>query len=239
MATMHDEERAGDLVHRAPPPSSTEAARIREMVHTRSWYHVIEVAPGVTTPGRYDPRQVLEVMRFPLDFRGKTVLDVGCYAASSRSRRNAGAPNMCWPRTDIPPDPCGFAMARDLLRSRVDYWVASVYDLNPAAFGTFDVVLFLGALYHLRHPLLALDCIHSLCREYMFLETHVLDRAFLSDGQRLSLSQLHPSLATAALLQFYPHDELNEDPSNWFAPTVSCVEQQMLASSGFTSTLGG
>jgi len=177
-------------------------------------------------------------MGFPKDFTGKTVLDVGSYEGffSFEAERRGATYVLATDRH--PADHCGFATARELLGSKVDYRVASVYDLDPAEFGTFDVVLFPGVLYHLRHPLLALGRIHSVCREYVFLETHVLDRAFLGDGARVALGEMHRALASAAVLQFYPHDELNQDPSNWFAPSVRCVEQ-MLATSGFCPTLAG
>lgn len=208
------------------------ADQIRERISARSWYHCIEVAPGIKTPGRYDPSEVIETMGFPADLAGKTVLDVGSYDgyfAFEAERRGA---SYVLATDRHPADHCGFALAREILGSRVDYRVASVYDLDPVTFGTFDVVLFPGVFYHLRHPLLALDRIHSVCRESMFLETHVLDRAFVHEGQRLALDEMHPALADAAVLQFYPHDELNEDASNWFAPSVRAVET-MLATSGF------
>ena len=114
----------------------------------------------------------------------------------------------------------------------MDYRVASVYDLDPAVHGRFDVVLFPGVFYHLRHPLLALDRIHAVCRQRLFLETHVLDNAFVHEGTHVALRELDPRLERVALLQFYPYDELNQDFSNWFAPTVRCVEV-MLRTSGF------
>jgi tRNA (mo5U34)-methyltransferase len=218
--------------------SAGDVARMRDLVHARPWYHVMELAPGVVTPGAYDPRQQLVRMGFPLDLSDKTVLDIGTYdgffafEAERRGARSVLAIDQ------HPADHCGFALARDMLGSRVEYRVASVYDLAPETFGFFDVVLFPGVFYHLRHPLLALDRIHSVCREYVFLETHVLDNAFLGNDRRLTLDELHPALSASALLQFYPYRELNGDPSNWFAPTVRCVEL-MLHNAGFQPTLAG
>ena len=216
-----------------------DAQQIRETVEGRSWYHRIEVAPGVTTPGRYDPRTVLDTMGFPKDLTGKTVLDIGCldgffsFEAERRGAKSVLA-------TDLhPADHCGFAMARSLLGSKVEYRQTSVYDLDPKDFGMFDVVLFLGVFYHLRHPLLALDRIHSVCREYAFMETHVLDETtFVNEGDRRVPSEMRAVLASSAVLQFYPYDELHNDPSNWFAPTVRCVSL-MLQTSGFKPTLAG
>ena len=215
-----------------------DLARIRELVKARPWYHIMELAPGVVTPGIYDARQQLDRMSFPRDLQGKTVLDIGAYdgffsfEAERRGARSVLAIDQ------HPADHCGLAVARQILGSRVEYRTASVYDLAPETFGFFDVVIFPGVFYHLRHPLLALDRIHSVCREYVFLETHVLDGAFLHDEGRTSLDQMHSALSTSAILQFYPYDELNGDPSNWFAPTVRCVEL-MLHNAGFRPALAG
>lgn len=212
--------------------------RIRARVNERSWYHVMELSPDVITPGRYDPRPVLDTMGFPKDLTGKTVLDIGSYDgffAFEAERRGA---KMVLATDRHPADHCGFALAREVLASRVQYAVASVYDLDPSVHGTFDIVLFPGVFYHLRHPLLALDRIHGVCRELLLLETHVLDGCFLHEGQRIALSDIDPRLAGSTLLQFHPYDELNQDPSNWFLPTVRCAEL-MLKTSGFRPTLAG
>jgi tRNA (mo5U34)-methyltransferase len=132
----------------------------------------------------------------------------------------------------------GFALAHELRRSRVTYIVGSVYDLSPEIHGTFDVVLCLGVLYHLRHPLLALDKIHSVCREFAFVESHVLDQAFIQEGQAIPLEQLHPLLTGSPLMQFYPGDELGQDPSNWWAPNIECL-RLMLETCGFDAMLTG
>jgi tRNA (mo5U34)-methyltransferase len=209
---------------------------IETLIKSKRWYHVIEVAPGILTPGPCDSRPHLDEMGFPADFSGKTVLDVGCrdgfYSFEAEKR---GADRVV--ALDItPPDRFGFALARELLGSRVEYVKGSVYDLAPQIHGTFDVVLFLGVLYHLRHPLLALEKIHAVCRETLYLETHILDHYFLRGNEACDLESLHPALADAALMQFYPGNELNHDPSNWFAPTERCVEM-MLRSSGFNPRL--
>ena len=219
-------------------PQDVGLTRMRERVNSRPWYHIMELAPGLITPGIYDPRQHLDRMGFPRDLRDKTVLDIGAYDGffSFEAERRGARSVLAVDRH--PPDHCGFALAREILASRVEYRAASVYDLAPETFGVFDVVIFAGVFYHLRHPLLALDRIHSVCREYMFMETHVLDGAFLHAGRRIPLSELHPDLPGTAILQFYPDDELNGDRSNWFAATVRCVEL-MLGNAGFQPTLAG
>jgi len=68
-----------------------------------------------------------------------------------------------------------FRMAHDLLGSKVDYRVLDVDELAPATCGRFDIVLFLGVLYHLRHPLLSLERICQLTREMAAVESFVID----------------------------------------------------------------
>ena len=69
----------------------------------------------------------------------------------------------------------GFDAVKKLLGSRVQYVEASVYELGALLRQEFDIVLFWGVLYHLRHPLLALDNIRALLRGTAFLETAVCD----------------------------------------------------------------
>ncbi len=109
----------------------------------------------------------------------------------------------------------GFTLAREALRSRVEDVDIDVMDLSPERVGTFDVVLFLGVLYHLPHPLLALERVASVARDLLILET-VVDMV----GVR------RPAAA------FYPTRELNNDPTNWWGPNVPAVEA-MLQSVGF------
>jgi tRNA (mo5U34)-methyltransferase len=89
-------------------------------------------------------------------------------------------------------------------------------DLAPEKIGTFDIVLFLGVLYHLRHPLLALERIASVTAGLLILET-VVDMVGFK----------RPAMA------FYPDRELNNDPTNWWGPNIPAVEG-MLRAVGFS-----
>ncbi|MBV9325628.1 MAG: DUF1698 domain-containing protein [Chloroflexi bacterium] len=212
--------------------------QLAERIASKQWYHIIEVSPGLRTPGRYDPSPLLDTMGFPKDLTGKTVLDIGSYDGFFAFEAEKRGAQRVLATDRHPADHAGFAIARELRGSKVEYQPTSVYDLSPEVHGTFDVVLFLGVLYHLRHPLLAMDKIHSVCREYMFLESHVLDNAFVFDGNQYNSAELHPNLVQSPIMQFYPGDELNQDLSNWFAPNIKCVEL-MLGSSGFRPRLVG
>ncbi len=88
-------------------------------------------------------------------------------------------------------------------------------DLSPQRVGTFDIVLFLGVLYHLPNPLLALERIASVTTNFLVLET-VVDMVGFG----------RPAAA------FYPGRELNGDPTNWWGPNAAAVHG-MLRAVGF------
>src|SRR3990170_8687518 len=59
------------------PPSATGSSGVEALVAERTWYHAIELAPGVVTPGLFDRRPYVERYELPADLTGKRVLDVG------------------------------------------------------------------------------------------------------------------------------------------------------------------
>ncbi|MEO8967516.1 MAG: methyltransferase domain-containing protein [Solirubrobacteraceae bacterium] len=164
----------------AADPSAT-VARVKR------WYHCIEVAPGVVTPGLFDLRPVVERMPWP-DVRGLRCLDVGTadgFLAFELERRRAGEvvaldipdpEDWDWEAHTARSGPeyvravagpelgAGLRTARELRGSAVTVSSGSVYDLNPARLGTFDVVVCGSLLLHLRDPLRALTAIRSVCR---------------------------------------------------------------------------
>ena len=111
----------------------------------------------------------------------------------------------------------GFSLARRALGSNVEDLHIDVMDLPPEKIGTFNVVLFLGVLYHMRPPLLALKRAASVTAEggMLILETHV--------------DMLHENRPAMA---FYPGGELGNAPTNWFGPNPAAVEG-MLKAIGF------
>jgi len=211
---------------------------IQEKVNRIEWYHAIEVGPGIVTPGRYDPKPLLDTMGFPKDLTGKTVLDIGAYDGFFTFEAEKRGAKRVVAMDRHPADHLGFALAHELVKSKAEYVVASVYDLSPEKHGVFDVVLFLGVLYHLRHPLLGLEKIHAVCKEFALVESHVLDEFFLHNGQGKPLRRISPLLGESPIMQFYPGNELNQDCSNWWAPNVECL-RLLLETSGFRAELTG
>jgi tRNA (mo5U34)-methyltransferase len=186
------------------------------------WHQRFEILPGVTTPGSSDIGWLMTHARTPQDLRGKTALDIGTTnggAAFELERR--GADRVL--AVDVyGPERFGFDVLRDALGSTVEFRQASIYELPQALAGEqFDVVFFWGVLYHLRHPMLALDNLHAVTRPggEATIETAVCDHEI-------------PELAGEQYTRFYRADELASDPSNWFAPTTRLL-QDWCESSGF------
>ena len=210
------------------PPLAPDEIRRRVAAHGR-WFHEIELAPGVVTPGEDSNRlklPVLDELGLPRDARGLRVLDVGCsdgYFSFEMERRGAEVVAVDF----VPEQATGFAVAREALGSRVEYRCDNVYALDPARYGEFDVVLLLGVLYHLRKPLAALDAVRGVTRAggRLFLATLLIDEFVqLPDGRTTRLADLHPDLAGIPLWQAYPRDTLNGDFTNCFAPNRRALE---------------
>jgi tRNA (mo5U34)-methyltransferase len=202
------------------------------------WYHTIEVAPGVETPGWFDLRPIVERLPWP-DVAGKRCLDIGTYdgfLAFELERRGAAevlavdiADHELW---DWPPrirqrgveylrakagpkKGAGFEIARRLLDSSARLEQVSVYDLSPETVGEFDVIVCGSLLLHLRDPLRALNAIRSVCRE-RFLSTNQIDL-------RPSVLQRKRPLARL--------DGLS-DLCQWWLPNAA-GHRQMLMAGGF------
>jgi tRNA (mo5U34)-methyltransferase len=197
------------------------AAQIRDLVASvRYWHHLLCFPHGITTPGAYDPREMLEMIELP-DLRGKRVLDVGTrdgFFAFELERR--GAEVVAIDHSDL--DLTGFGVAKRIYGSKVEYVQANVYDLEPGTLGTFDVVLFLGVLYHLRHPLLALDRLRALCRELIVVESLVCDaRVFTGFETGRPLAEVAPGLTDVPMAQFLPVRRFHSDATNKWVPNVA------------------
>lgn len=196
--------------------------RAREAIARQStWHHRIEVAPGVWTPGRQDTQTVLRQIQMPEDLSGMRVLDIGArdgfftFEAERRGAAEVVALDNESPHTT------GFAIAAGLLGSKATYVTENVYSLSPERYGRFDLVLFLGVIYHLRHPLLALDRIHDVCAPdaLLLLETHMIDEGLVDHaGNFHRLAALHPDLPGLPLCQYFPGDMLGADPTSQWAP---------------------
>ena len=209
---------------------------IQKRIATRPfWWHRIEVAPGIVTPGHKDTlAELKQRIGLPERLDGNTVLDIGAaegFYSFECERRGAQVTAVDLRNAED----SGFGLVRELIGSRAKHIQCSVYKLDPNQIGQFDLVLFLGVIYHLRYPLLALDILHSICKDTMIIESQICDRCFIKeDGSVTSLEELLPELIDSPLAQFYPENELNDDITNWWAPNQLGLIK-MLETSGFKS----
>ena len=194
---------------------------LRSRAEALRWFHSIDLGGGVVTNGIVDTAYRLALLDLPASLEGLSVLDIGAwdgFFSFECERRGASrvvaADHYSWHGPGWGTK-AAFQLAREALGSRVEDVDIDVMDLSPERVGTFDVVLFLGVLYHLRHPLLALERVASVTGNQLILET-VVDMV----GIR------RPAMA------FYPDRELNGDPTNWWGPNVPAV-RGMLTSVGF------
>lgn len=222
----------------APPDTASDASLRDRIAELGPWFHNLRLRDIQTAPdhplGDYPSfkwRSFAHVI--PADLQGASVLDVGCNAgfyAIEMARRGAGEV------VAIDSDPRYLAqatLATEVSGTRVTLHLMSVYDVARLR-RRFDIVIFMGVLYHLRHPLLALD----------LLWEHVAgDLLLFQTMQRGAEPPVTPEADYAfedespfarpgwPRLSFVEHRYAN-DPTNWFIPNAACTEA-MLRSSGF------
>lgn len=202
------------------------------------WFHNMDLAGIKTAPGHpLGDYPQLKWNRFahaiPDDLRGKTVLDIGCNAgfyAIEMKRRGADRV------LGIDYDPRYLAQAKLAAEIRgldIEWQKMSVYEIEDLG-ERFDLVLFMGVLYHLRHPLLALD----LLREHVVGELLVFQSMLRGSSDVMALDEDYPFLETRVFDDpAYPKMHFVEqkyagDETNWWIPNRACVEA-MLRSAGF------
>jgi tRNA (mo5U34)-methyltransferase len=197
------------------------ADQLKQEAAQISWFHTMDLGQGVVTPGVDDTPRKLGLIAMPEDLSGKSVLDIGAWdgffsfeAERRGAQRVVALDSYCWSGEGWG-SKAGFELARKALDSRVEDVFLDVMDISPDTAGTFDLVLCLGVLYHLKYPLAALEKVAGVTRDHLILETEV---------------DLIP-LRTPAMA-FYPEDELNCDSTNWWAPNPAALAA-MLKTAGF------
>jgi tRNA (mo5U34)-methyltransferase len=208
------------------------------------WYHRIELPNGIVTPGwaPIDP----SAYRIPETLDGKRVLDIGAwdgywtFEALKRGAREVVAiddfsdymgnldkrDRNAWETFDLCRDAFGYS---EEVCKRIEM---SMYDIAESNLGIFDIVFFFGTLYHLRHPLLALDKISAICNGAIYIESAILDDFSPYQG---GLGHGYPG--QQMVMEFYPGKEYGSNETNWWAPTLVCL-MNMILSSGFKKVDG-
>lgn len=206
-----------------------------EIARVPNWRHKIVMPGGVVTPGTQNTLVLADYYGLPKDLTGKRVLDIGCsdgfYSFECEKRGAASVLAIDDFSSVFIDSPAGFHVAHKLLNSKVEFRQMSLFDLKIEELGQFDLVLFLGVLYHLRHPLLAIEKLAEICNGQLILETMYPDFK-RRNWQTKFASRLFDRLGWGNFMVFYGGDDVNRDPTNWWAQSPACV-RAMLQSSGF------
>lgn len=186
----------------------------------RPWFHTFDFANKVRTPGNDPSAAKLAGLALP-DLTGFTVLDIGAcegyfsFAAEALgAKRILATDHVLW-NPDLP-FRRRFDYMKAVLGSSVETKYLLVEQCLPDVIGVFDVVLFLGVLYHAPNMMEYLNRVRSVTKGLAVIETLV--------------DMLHVKEPVAA---FYPTGSVNDDPSTWWGPNIPCVEQ-MLGRAGFS-----
>jgi tRNA (mo5U34)-methyltransferase len=209
--------------------------RIREL---GDWFHNINLGGVQTAPNHFlGDYPAVKWERFshalPADLSGKTVLDVGCNAGFyCLEMKRRGAARV----VGVDSDARYLAQARfaaDVVDVDIEFHQLSVYEL-PTLAERFDIVLFMGVLYHLRHPLLALDILHDCMVGDLLVFQSMLRgspavKPFERDYEFWQADQFEDP---AYPRMYFVERKYAHDPTNWWIPNQACA-QAMLRSAGF------
>ena len=191
------------------PADTEDVRRLIDALQRLGWYHSIELPSGDVIEGIQTLPQLRQrIAQFPLpeNLTGKRVLDIGAwdgwfsFEMERRGARVLAIDNARRTR---------FLKARELLNSRVEYRIADICRSAARDLGRFDIVLFFGVLYHLKHPMLALERVCDLATDLALVESYVTD-----DGSRLD---------GPPVMEFYETTEFLGQFDNWVGPNTSCL----------------
>lgn len=182
---------------------------------TAGWWHSFELPDGTLVEGKCNLSGLKERLgKFPIpaDLTGQRVLDVGtwdgwfAFELAKRGAHVVALDNWDNPR---------FREMRQILglEQHVEYRLLDVYDLAPEALGRFDIVMFLGVLYHLKHPLLALEKVCAVTDGLACIDSFVLREQHRPDAD----------VEHRLVMEFFETDEFGGQTDNWLAPSIPCL----------------
>jgi tRNA (mo5U34)-methyltransferase len=220
------------------PQRADLEARIRAL---GPWFHNMTIGGVQTAPdhflGDYPSlkwRQFAHAI--PADLTGRTVLDIGCnagfYSLEMKRRGAARVVGIDW-------DTAYLSQARfaaEASGADIEFRQMSVYDVG-ALEQRFDIVLFMGVLYHLRHPLLALDLLH----EHVVGDLLVFQSMLRGSADVTEVAPDYPFSEQGIFddpafpRMYFIERKYSGDPTNWWVPNRSAMEA-MLRSAGFVIT---
>jgi tRNA (mo5U34)-methyltransferase len=210
----------------------------QRIVELGEWFHNINLRGHPTAPDHFlGDYPAVKWRRFseslPEDLRGRTVLDVGCnggfYSIEMKRRGADRVVGIDWDERYL----AQARFAANVSEVEVEFRRLSVYDVAELR-ERFDIVLFMGVLYHLRHPLLALDLLH----EHVTRDLLVFQSMLRGSPAIEAVGSDYPITATALFdrpgfprLHFIER-KYSGDQTNWWIPNRAAAEA-MLRSAGY------
>jgi len=210
----------------------------QQILDLGDWFHNIHFGDIQTAPnhflGDYPSVKWKHIQTgIAADLTGKTVLDIGCNGGFySLEMKRRGADRVLGIDSDVR----YLDQARFAARVRgldIEFRQMDVFEVASLR-EKFDLVLFMGVLYHLRHPLLALDLLH----EHVVKETLVFQSLVRGNSAVPAIDRDYPFTETKVFEQegypllYFVENSYSGDPTNWWIPNRACVEA-MLRSAGF------
>jgi tRNA (mo5U34)-methyltransferase len=203
------------------------------------WFHRIDLGAGIFTKTESvmgepidHPRETWEVIQqcLPADLTGKTLLDVGCNggfccveAKRRGARRVLGVDGQ---RQHVRQA----LFVRKVLGLDLEFRRFSVYDLEPATVGVFDITLALGLVYHLKHLVRALERLYDVTGELLIIETAIIPPEQTPASFVQSLGEIRQTLHPIFCAENPP--EAKEQVYNWFLPSPDAL-RALLTNTGF------
>jgi len=202
------------------------------------WFHNLFLAGVQTAPNHFlGDYPAVKWQNFqsavPKDLAGLSVLDIGCNGGFySIEMKRRGAKRVL----GIDHDEHYLAQAQfaaEVLDIEIDFKRMSVYEV-PTLREQFDIVLFMGVFYHLRHPLLALD----LLRQYVVKDRLIFQTMLRGSRTRPDINSDYPFWERAVFdkpgfpKMHFIENSYSQDPTNWWIPNRACAEA-VLRSAGF------
>ena len=220
------------MKHLTPEEIRERAAQLGD------WFHNIDLGGARTAPDHFlgdYPNVKWKQFKHavPEDLTGRTVLDIGCnggfYSIEMKKRGAARVLGLDFDERYL--EQARFAA--EVTGQDIEFRQMSVYDVAELG-ERFDVVLFMGVLYHLRHPLLALDLIHdNVCKDLLIFQS--MQRGAPGEPEVRAnydfFEQKHFDSPGYPKMHFIEH-EYAGDWTNWWTPNAACSEA-MLRSAGF------
>ncbi len=233
--------REGDRVLPAGTPRQGED-QADAIARLGPWFHNLHMPDGTQTAPDHNlgdfPSYKWQRLapHLPEDLHGWSVLDIGCNAGFytfELARRGAHVTALDSDRHYL--DQARWASGVYGLSDSIEFRQIQVYDLAHEA-DSYDLVLFMGVFYHLRYPMLGLDTVAQRVGRLMVFQTMTMPGdEILENTQRLDLDYREPMLDPGWPKMAFIEGRLADDPTNWWAPNIACVEA-MLRSAGMRIT---